>query len=104
MQTEEKISINLNISDRYYPFKILAEKEELIRKAGKTINDAIAQVKKAYTDKDAQDLLAIASLQIIIKYIENESNTDISPYIKTLKEINEELDDLIKKEKIEQNN
>ena len=35
---DEKLSIRINIIDRYYPLKIDRRDEEKIRKAGKTYN------------------------------------------------------------------
>jgi len=36
---EEKLSIRVNIADRYYPLKIERDDEERIRRAAKMIND-----------------------------------------------------------------
>ena len=52
---DEKVSIRVNVADRYYPLKIEAEDEERIRKAAKMINEKVLQYKQRYTDKDVQD-------------------------------------------------
>jgi cell division protein ZapA len=92
---DEKLSIKLNLADRYYPLKIDARDEERIRRAGKLINDKILQYKKRYTDKDNQDFLAMAALQFVIKYLETEDKADKEPILDDLKEINEELDEIL---------
>ena len=86
---EEKLSIKLNLADRYYPLKIDARDEERIRRAGKLINEKILQYKQRYTDKDNQDFLAMAALQFVIKYLEVEDKVDEKPILEDLKEINE---------------
>lgn len=94
---DEKLSIKLNLADRYYPLKIDARDEERIRRSGKLINDKILQYKQRYTDKDNQDFLAMAALQFVIKYLEVEDKTDQKPILDDLKEINEELNEILNK-------
>jgi cell division protein ZapA (FtsZ GTPase activity inhibitor) len=50
---EEKLSIKVQIAERFYPLKIKRQDEEKIRKAAKLINDKVLQYKQRYTDKDA---------------------------------------------------
>jgi cell division protein ZapA (FtsZ GTPase activity inhibitor) len=64
---DEKLSIRVNVADRYYPLKVERENEEKIRKAARMINEKVLQYKQRYTDKDVQDFLAMASLQYVIK-------------------------------------
>lgn len=94
---EEKLSIKLNLADRYYPLKIDVKDEERIRKAGRMINEKILQYKQRYSDKDNQDFLAMAALQFVIKYLEIEDQTDQAPILDELKEIKEELNDILTK-------
>ncbi|MFA8436141.1 MAG: cell division protein ZapA [Marinifilaceae bacterium] len=95
---EEKLSIKINVADRYYPLKIERDQEENIRKAAKMINDKILQYKQKYKDKDIQDFLAMASLQFVIKVIEGENRRDVSPILNQLKELDQELAEFIEKE------
>ena len=95
---EDKLSIRVNIADRYYPLKIDRGDEEKIRKAAKMINDRVLQYKQRYTDKDVQDFLAMAALQYVIKVIECESSMELSTMLDELKGLNEELDEFIKRE------
>ncbi len=93
---EEKLSIRVNVADRYYPLKIDRKDEEKIRKAAKMINEKVLQYKQRYTDKDTQDFLAMAALQYVIKVIETETNFEASPVIDELKELSSELDKFLK--------
>ena len=62
--TEDMLSIKVQIAERFYPLKIKRQDEEKIRKAARLINDKILQYKQRYTDKDSQDFMAMAALQL----------------------------------------
>ncbi|HAF28042.1 MAG TPA: cell division protein ZapA [Bacteroidales bacterium] len=95
---EDKLSIRVNVADRYYPLKIDRKDEEKIRKAAKMINEKVLQYKQRYTDKDIQDFLAMAALQYVIKVIEFDSNLEISPALEELKDLDNELNEFLKRE------
>jgi len=94
---EDKLSIRVNIADRYYPLKIERKDEERIRRAAKLINDRILQYKQKYLDKDVQDFLAMAALQYVIKLLECEENSDIDQMLEKLQEVDDELDRYIQR-------
>ncbi len=95
---EEKLSIRINVADRYYPLKIERKDEEKIRKATKLINDKVLQYKQRYQDKDAQDFLAMAALQFVTRLIEIEDRNDVLPLEQKLQDLNEELNEYLKRE------
>jgi cell division protein ZapA (FtsZ GTPase activity inhibitor) len=95
---EDKLSIKVNLVDRYYPLKIERKDEERIRKAAKLINERVLQYKQRYTDKDTQDFMAMAALQFVIKNLEMEEQVNLQPFIDGLKEINSELEEYLRKE------
>ena len=95
---EDKLSIRVNVADRYYPLKIDRKDEEKIRKAAKMINEKVFQYKQRYTDKDIQDFLAMAALQYVIKVIECDSNLESSPVLEELKDLDNELNEFLKRE------
>lgn len=97
---EDKLSIRVNVADRYYPLKIDRNDEEKIRKAAKMINEKVLQYKERYSDKDLQDFLAMAALQFVIKLIESETKFDVSPVLDELTELDEWLGDYLEKSKI----
>ncbi len=94
---EDKLSIRVNVADRYYPLKIDRNDEEKIRKAAKMINEKVLQYKQRYNDKDLQDFLAMAALQFVIKLIESETKFDVSPVLDELTELDEWLGEYLKK-------
>ena len=95
---EDKLSIRVNVADRYYPLKIDRKDEEKIRKAAKMINEKVLHYKQRYTDKDIQDFLAMAALQYVIKVIECDFNLESSPVLEELKDLDNELEEFLKRE------
>ena len=93
---EDKLSIRVNVADRYYPLKIDRIDEEKIRKAAKMINEKVLQYKQRYTDKDIQDFLAMAALQYVIKVLEGDSSSEASPVLEELKDLDNELNEFLK--------
>jgi cell division protein ZapA len=95
---DDKLSIKVNVADRYYPLKIERKDEEKIRKAARLINEKVSQYKQRYLDKDVQDFLAMAALQFVTRVIEMENKFDVQPLEQKVQELNEELEEYIKGE------
>lgn len=95
---EEKLSIKVNVGDRYYPLRIDRKDEEKIRKAARLINEKVLQYKQRYTDKDTQDFVAMAALQFVIKLMEIEDQKDLSPFEENLRNLVNEIGVYLKKE------
>jgi cell division protein ZapA (FtsZ GTPase activity inhibitor) len=95
---DEKLSIRVNVADRYYPLKIDRSDEEKIRKAAKLINEKVLQYKQRYSDKDVQDFLAMAALQYVIQVIENDNTADTSSVLEEIQELDNQLEDFLKRE------
>ena len=89
---DEKLSIKVNLVDRYYPLKIDRKDEEKIRKAARLINERVVQYKQKYADKDNQDFLAMAALQFVIKNIESEEVLNDQSIFDDLEVMNKELE------------
>jgi cell division protein ZapA (FtsZ GTPase activity inhibitor) len=96
---DDKLSIRVNVAERFYPLKISRSDEEKIRKAARLINEKVLQYKQRYTDKDLQDFLAMAALQFVIKLIECEAKTDVIPFMEQMKDLEQELEDYIQNKK-----
>ncbi len=92
---DDKLSIRVNVAERFYPLKISREDEEKIRKAARLINEKVLQYKQRYTDKDLQDFLAMAALQFVIRLIESEEKTDVTPFREQLRDLERELGEYI---------
>ena len=88
---DDKLSIRVNVADRYYPLKVESESEERIRKAARMINEKVLQYKQRYVDKDTQDFLAMAALQYVIRLTEMEEKEEDSSLGDGLKELTEKI-------------
>jgi cell division protein ZapA len=96
---DKKLSIRVNVADRYYPLNIDRSQEEVIRLASKMINEKVLQYKQRYKDKDTQDFLAMAALQYVIKVIEAENKADVSPILEELNAMEQQLGEFLEQEK-----
>lgn len=96
-ELSETFTIRVNIADRYYPLKIKRADEAKVRNAAKKINDTVFQYRKVYSDKDAQDFLAMAALQFVTKLTDNEEGEGGNQYVDFLQEINQKLDAALEK-------
>jgi len=92
---DDKLSIRVNVADRYYPLKVERENEEKIRKAARMINEKVLQYKQRYTDKDVQDFLAMAALQYVIKLIEEEEKVSSDYLPGALKELTQKIETVL---------
>jgi cell division protein ZapA len=88
---DDKLSIRVNVADRYYPLKVEGENEERIRRAARLINEKVLQYKQRYVDKDTQDFLAMAALQYVIRLMEIEEREEDSSVVEGLKELTEKI-------------
>jgi cell division protein ZapA (FtsZ GTPase activity inhibitor) len=89
---DDKLSIRVNVADRYYPLKVERDNEEKIRRAARLINEKVLQYKQRYTDKDVQDFLAMAALQFVIKLSEEEEKLSNDYLPDALKELTQKID------------
>jgi cell division protein ZapA len=92
---DDKLSIRVNVADRYYPLKVERDNEEKIRKAARMINEKVLQYKQRYSDKDVQDFLAMASLQYVIKLIEDEEKINSDHMTGNVKELIDKIDKVL---------
>ncbi len=92
---DDKLSIRVNVADRYYPLKVESESEERIRKAARMINEKVFQYKQRYSNKDVQDYLAMASLQYVIKLGEYEEKLVTDDIPEALRELARKIDDVL---------
>lgn len=89
---DDKLSIRVNVADRYYPLKVEREDEERIRRAARMINEKVLQYKQRYTDKDVQDFLAMAALQFVIRLIEEEEKLSSDYLPGAIKELTQKIE------------
>ncbi len=91
MNGNDKLSIKINIAERYYPLRIALKDEEKIRNAAKRINEKVLHYKQRYADRDIQDALSMAALQFVVKLFELEEQESVSPFMDELNRLDKEL-------------
>jgi len=96
-ELSETFTIRVNIADRYYPLKIKRADEAKVRNAAKKINDTVFQYRKVYSDKDAQDFLAMAALQFVTKLTDLDEGEGDNKYTDFLQDINQKLEAALEK-------
>ena len=92
---EEKLSIKINVADRYYPLKIAASDEEKIRAAARRINDKVTQYRQRYADRDMHDALSMATMQFVIKLIELEEKQNLTPMLQDLTDLDKQMEEYL---------
>jgi len=92
----EKLTIRININERFYPLKIEAKDEEKIRKAANNINSMIKKYREVFNDKDGQDLLAMVALQFGTKVIDLDNKTQLTEIVDTVKTLNRDIEQFIR--------
>lgn len=70
----EKLSIKIMVGGRQYPLSVLPEKEEVIRKAAKLLNERIKSYQDNFAVQDTQDLLSMSALEICVRLLETEQD------------------------------
>lgn len=92
---EEKLLIKVNVAERFYPLKIDRPDEARIREAAKMIDEKLTQYKARYRDSDAQDHLAMASLQFVIRLLDLQDKLEVSGLEDQLRQLESMVDDLL---------
>lgn len=67
------ISIKIKIGEREYPMKVDENEEELLRKAGRLLNEKLKTFKEQYHIEDRQDLLAMVAFDTLVQQQKNEA-------------------------------
>ncbi|MCQ2973994.1 MAG: cell division protein ZapA [Bacteroidales bacterium] len=99
---DEKLSIKVSIDGHVFQMKVKRSDEEVIRKAAQLINERLLMYKQKFnvTDKNAFDFLAMVSLDLVTKYLNNEKTTDDTEFMSQLGDLSDEIDDYIQKSNV----
>ncbi|MDR0726253.1 MAG: cell division protein ZapA [Prevotellaceae bacterium] len=74
---DDKVVANIIIAGRSYRMRIAAEDEEILRNAEVFIKNRMEYYYNEHSDKDTQDRLAIALLNVTGKLLENQKLNDL---------------------------
>lgn len=92
---KKQISVKIPVGGRIYPLTIAMEEEESIRKAAREIDESIKKLRATYAVRDTQDLLAMTALQAVSELKNDSSDDELTQCIESLKQIDDQLDDLL---------
>lgn len=87
MPTEAKIPINITICDRKFPLRVEPSNEQLVREAGKSVEQRVASYSERFTDSDAQGILSMVALENAVKVLELKAVRDESPLTSVISEL-----------------
>lgn len=91
-----KLSIRVNIAERYYPFRIERKDEERVRKAVKLINEKMQEYRGRYSTSDVQDWFAMTCLHFAQNAVANEEKLCLAELVaKGMEDLEGQLDDFL---------
>lgn len=68
-----ELSIKIKIGDREYPMRVDADEEELLRYAGKLINEKMKVFHNQFGIDDKQDLLAMVAFDTLVEGLKEKA-------------------------------
>ena len=69
---DEMVQINVMVSDRIYPLKVLESEKEEVLNAVKLVNEKVREYQRIYDGKDKQDYLAMVLLLFAVEHLRGE--------------------------------
>ncbi len=70
-----ELSIKIKIGDREYPMRVDASEEEMLRIAGRKINEKLKAYRSQFGIDDKQDLLAMVAFDAVVSKMRSESGS-----------------------------
>jgi len=97
IKTGGKIRISLVIAERRYDFRIKPEEEEVCRRAAKMIRTKVLAIKEksVNANRDAQDILSIATLQFVIELLNEKEQNNGKSIQKEISELNADIENYL---------
>lgn len=97
---EDKITIRVNIAERYYPITIARSEEESFRLIAKQINDLLLQFQQRYPNKDLQDYMAMGLLQYATRAKKMETPSELIELTQKMEQLNKTVEDFLVVEQV----
>jgi len=91
----DRLGIKLDIGRRSISVTIPRNMEQLYRDAGKLINQRINTYATRYPDKDHEQFLCMALIDIALMYKRNEAKNNTQPYDAAITQLTSEIEELI---------
>ncbi len=94
---DDKLNINLWIGNQRFQLHILRKDEQLYREAAKQVNDKLNKYRRDYPNLRAEEIWAMASLELSFQHISMKDRNDTQPFIEKIKELENDIDQYIRK-------
>ena len=94
----DKIKINLQIADSYYPLTINRDEEETVREAAKQVNIRLNAYREHYLNVSLERIIAMVAYQFALENLQLTDRNDTEPYTTKIKELTEVLETYFKEQ------
>ncbi|HLP06129.1 MAG TPA: cell division protein ZapA [Paludibacter sp.] len=95
---DDIFTINVLINGFKFPLKIARGDEELYRRAERMVTKWIEKFQRQYRQRPNEEILSLVAFQMATIVMKQELTTDTTPLVEKIRELEEELEDLLKKE------
>ena len=96
---DDKLKIHLQIDRERYPLVINREEEIYYREAAKMIDNKLNKYRRAYPEFSTVKHWAMAALELAFENMSMKDRNDTQPYVDKLKQLEEDIDKYIEKDK-----
>ena len=94
----DKIKINLQIADSYYPLTINRDEEETVREAAKQVNIRLNAYREHYQNVSLERIIAMVAYQFALENLQLKDRNDTQPYTAKIEELTEMLEEYFRNE------
>ena len=94
----DKIKINLQIADSYYPLTINRDEEETVREAAKQVNIRLTAYREHYRNVAPEKIIAMVAYQFSLEKLQLLQRNDTQPYTAKIEELTEMLEEYFRNE------
>lgn len=92
---EDEFEIKLMVGSTYYPLKIKRKDERIYREAARRINDKLNRYRKKYPQLSEEKYYVMSAIHIAMVNVMLEDYNDTVPYQEKIKELDQELDNIL---------
>jgi hypothetical protein len=94
-EDREKIRITLTIGRRTVPVTVSRDMEEIYRQAAKLVTDKVNIYASMYPNKDYEQFLCMALIDIALSYKLGERRNDTEPYTNAIIKLTHEIEGVL---------
>lgn len=95
----DKMKINLQLADSYFPLTINRDEEEIVREAAKQVNIKLNAYRERYKNVAPEKIIAMVAYQFSLERLQLLKRNDTEPYMVKLDELTQMLEKYFRNEK-----